>query len=263
MVSLVDIHCHLLAGLDDGPRTAEEALQMCRAAYAEGTRLIAATAHQNPRYPAVTPERIRQATQALRAQLREQRLPLTVFPCAEVMVQPDLETAWDNGELLSVADRGQFLLLEMPHGLVLDVRDLVARLAEQGVRVILAHPERSPDLLHGGGEVADLIRAGCLVQISASSLTRPRSPHDLRALRLWVRRGMVHLIGSDGHSPDRRPPELKAAYWKLVEWVGEARADQICSTNGLAVLSGVVPKIPVPLLPRSSWFARILGERRT
>src|SRR6266446_2943592 len=109
MNQLVDIHCHLLAGLDDGPRTEEDALAMCRLAYGDGTRFAAAGAHQNERWKAVTPARIRQAAQRLAQRLRDEGIPLTVFPCAEITAHPEIESAWRRGELLSVADRGQYL----------------------------------------------------------------------------------------------------------------------------------------------------------
>jgi protein-tyrosine phosphatase len=75
MIPLIDMHCHLLAGLDDGPSTQEEALEMCRLAYAEGTRMAAATAHQNEDYPEVTPPRIRSAWERLVQQLRDAGIP--------------------------------------------------------------------------------------------------------------------------------------------------------------------------------------------
>src|SRR5688500_1282776 len=117
MLPLVDIHCHLLAGLDDGPRTEDEALEMCRIAHADGTRIIAAGAHQNERYPAVTPDRIREAAGRLSERLRANNIDLTIFPCAEVEAHPYIDVAWREDKLLSVADRRQYLLLEMPHGL--------------------------------------------------------------------------------------------------------------------------------------------------
>src|SRR4051812_47532139 len=107
MIPLVDIHCHLLAGLDDGPPTQSDAIEMCRIAWQEGTRLAAATAHQNERYPQVTPERIRTATQQLSGALRQAQIPITVFPVAEVMACTDLDMRWKRGDFVSIADRGQ------------------------------------------------------------------------------------------------------------------------------------------------------------
>src|SRR5690349_4474401 len=165
MIPLVDMHVHLLAGLDDGPRSEQDALAMCRMAYAEGVRMAAATAHQNDEWNSVTPDRIRQATERLAHRLQEIGSGLLVFPCAEVMVHPEIESSWDRGSLLSVADRRQYLLLEMRHDLVVDLRATVARLRQRSVRPILAHPERHEELLHEPGRIEQLIRAGCLVQV--------------------------------------------------------------------------------------------------
>jgi protein-tyrosine phosphatase len=254
MIPLVDTHCHLLAGVDDGPRSDADALAMCRIAYAEGTRTICATAHQNHRWAAVTPERIRDATRRLAEQLREANVPLAVVPCAEVMVHPDLERCWAEGRHLSVADGGKYLLLEMPHGLVVDLRDTVASLVRSGVRPILAHPERSPELLHEPERVEQLAAAGCLLQVSSGSVTDLEDRHDRQQLRDWFRRGLAHLVGSDGHSPRRRAPRLREAYREVVRWAGVTVADRVFSTNGTAVCHGLPLHLPEPLPRRPSWF---------
>jgi protein-tyrosine phosphatase len=145
-------------------------------------------------------------------------------------------------------------LLEMPRGVFVDLRPTVRALRQTGVRVILAHPERERDFLHVPGLVEELIADGCLVQVSSASVTEPRSPEDGKALRLWFRRGMVHLIGSDGHSPRRRPPRLQAAYQRICQWVGDAAAERICHTHGLAVLHGLPLRVPQPAPPRRRWW---------
>jgi protein-tyrosine phosphatase len=255
MIPLFDMHCHLLAGMDDGPRTDEEALDMCRIAWDEGIRCAAATAHQNEHWPAVTPDLIRTGTQRLARMLREADVALTVFPCAEVMVHPEMESSWRDGELLSVADRGDYLLLEMPHQLFVDLRTLIRDFRELGIHPILAHPERQPELLHEPGWIEQLIRAGCLVQVSSGSVTDPPSREDARALKDWFRRGIVHLMGSDGHSPRRRRPQMAAAYEQIARWAGASMADRVCSTNATAVVHGLPLRIPQPELRRSRWFA--------
>jgi protein-tyrosine phosphatase len=255
MMPFVDMHCHLLAGLDDGPRTPEDALEMCRIAYAEGTRMVAALAHQNERWSAVTPDAIRAAVGKLADSLREAGVALTVRPCAEVMAVPDLEALWTAGRFLSMADRGSYLLVEMPHRLFVDLRPTAQALRRHGVRIILAHPERQPELLHESGAIEGLIREGCLVQVSSESITDPANGSDRRALRSWFRRGCVHMIGSDGHSPRRRRPLLAAACEQIAAWAGAAVADRVCSTNGAAILSGLPLRVPEPELERR-WLPR-------
>jgi protein-tyrosine phosphatase len=253
LLPLVDIHCHLLAGLDDGPKDSAEAIAMCRLAWEEGIRCISALAHQNDNYPANTPDRIRDGARALAQELQAQQVPLLAFPSAEIMVYPELEDDWRNGKLLSVADGRKYLLLELPHGLWLDLEPLAARLRAAGLTPILAHPERQPEFLHEDGPIERLIAAGCLVQVSSGSLTEPRSPADLAALKSWVKRGVVHFLASDGHTPRRRAPRLRQAYEVVRGWAGPLTADRLCSTNGLAVVQGLPLTVPVPEPRRSMW----------
>lgn len=253
MIPLADTHCHLLAGLDDGPRTLDEAVEMCRIAWEEGTRVIAATAHMNEQWPGVTPERIRTATKELAARLEDIDLPLTVYPCAEVTVSPELGDSWVRGELLSVSGRGVYLLIELPAGVFLDLCELVRRLGEVGIRPILAHPERQPELLYETGLIEQLIDLGCLVQVSSNSITDPDSREDAQMLKHWVRRGIVHLVGSDGHSARSRAPRMAEAYRRVAQWAGADVADRICGTNGFAVLEGLSLEAPKPEPLKKGW----------
>lgn len=257
MLPLVDMHIHLLAGMDDGPRTPEDALEMCRMASAEGTRLAASLAHQNERWSEVTPERIRTAVTSLAESLKSAGIDLEVFPTGEVMVRTDLAEAYKAGTLLSVADRGAFMLLEMPHDLYVDLRHTIEELRQVGIRPILAHPERTPELLHEPGTIEALIAQGCLVQVSSGSITDPSDGRTESAIRDWINRGVVHLIGSDGHSPRRRAPKLAAAVERIRRWAGEAAADRIGSTLGRMVLRGLPVRVPPPRPPARRWWARL------
>jgi protein-tyrosine phosphatase len=253
MIPLADIHVHLLAGLDDGPRTLDDAVAMCRLAAAEGVAAMAATAHQNERWRDVTPEKIVTATEELRAALRQQDVPVVVYPTAEVMAEPDTATAWRQGRLQSVGGHGQYLLLEMPRGAFVDLLPIVYGLREAGMRTILAHPEKEPEFLHEDGLLDALIDAGSLVQVSASSITEPKSRADRAALRSWFKRGMVHLLASDGHSPRRRPPRMAAAHQEICRWVGPLAADRIAGTNGMAILNGQRVRVRRPLARARTW----------
>jgi protein-tyrosine phosphatase len=257
VLPLADLHVHLLAGLDDGPRTSADALEMCRMASAEGTRLAASLAHQNECWPDVTPERIRAGVHDLSASLTAAGIELEVFPCGEVMARSDLAEAFRAGKLMSVADRGEFLLVEMPHGLFVDLRPAVEELQSLGIRLILAHPERTPELLHDPGTIEELIALGCLVQVSAGSITELDDGRTERVLRDWIKRGVVHLLGSDGHSPRRRPPRLAAAVERIRQWTDDATADRIGSTLGRLVLRGQPVRVPLPRPPARRWWARM------
>jgi len=242
--------------MDDGPQDWEQAVAMCRIAWDDGVRAIAATAHQNPRWPEVTPQRILEATVELRRRLKAEEIPLEVYPAAEVMIGPEIESDFEGGRLLSVSNLNRYLLVELPSGMFLDLRGMVTRLLGLGVRPILVHPERHPELLHGSGVVEELIQRGCLIQVSAASITQNENSQVTEGLRSWARRDIIHLIASDGHSPKRRPPGVSTAYQRLAEWSDWARADRICSINGMAVLEGLPIETPRPRLRKRRWFTR-------
>jgi len=254
VLPLTDIHCHLLAGLDDGPRTLDDAVAMCSLAASQGTRIISALAHQNEYYPHVTADLIRQSTSILVDRLKGSDIPIAVFPSAEVMVKPDIEKSWERGELMSVADKGQYLLVEMPHRLFVDLRDIVRGLGQYNLRVILAHPERHAEFLHEPGRIEELIDLGCLVQVSSSSITNPASSRDAHALKNWLKRGVVHLLGSDGHSLNRRPPKVAEAFRQISQIAGAAAAERICRSNGETIVAGTPLRTTKPTPPTRRWF---------
>ncbi len=209
------------------------------------------------RWSAVTPQLIREQVGRLAITLRDADIPLIVYPCAEVTAHPQMEASWRQGALLSVADRGAYLLVEMPNGLFIDLRKIIRGLQHLGVCTILAHAERQPELLHDVGLIEQFIESGCLVQVNSSSVTEPSNDEDASALEDWFKRGIVHLMGSDGHSPRRRRPQMAEAYRQIVRWAGVHMADRVCSINGTAILHGLPLRVPPPQPRRTKWFARL------
>ena len=259
MTGLSDTHCHLLAGLDDGPKSRAQALEMCRIAWQEGTRIMAATAHQNARWPAGTRENILHAAEELKSELRSIDATLTVVPCGEVMITHEFAANFEAERFLTYGDAGKYLLIELPTGVFLDLRDTVRQIAARGVRPVLAHPERQGEMLRIPGIIEELVDLGCLVQVTSDSLTGALSAGDLKRLRQWAERGIIHLLASDGHSPDRRPPRMASAARVLESWIGPRRTEKIVSRNGEAVLTGRPLRVDRPLPPKRSWFARLWG----
>ncbi|MGL4422824.1 MAG: tyrosine-protein phosphatase [Gemmataceae bacterium] len=259
MLPIVDTHVHLCAGRDDGPGTLEEAVAMCRMLVAEGARTAAALAHQNDTYPENTPAALLQSIAELAAVLTTEKIPLVLAPTAEVMASGDLATRFAAGEYLTVANRGQYLLVEQPHRIFVDYIPLAAALKPHNIRIIVAHAERYPEMLHDNGLTERTIAAGCLIQITARSLTHPANIADERALREWVTRGFVHCLGSDGHGLERRPPHLRQGHSVLSRWVGAPAADRIGNIWASSILAGRLVNPPRPQPPKKSWFTKLLG----
>ncbi|MDB5309995.1 MAG: ywqE [Gemmataceae bacterium] len=259
MTLLADTHVHLLAGLDDGPATEDVALAMCRMLVAEGAAHATALAHQNPGYPDNTPARMIATAAALSATLAAKKIPLTVYPTAEVMLSPTVVDDWKTGKLLSVGNHGQWLLVEMPHGEFVDALPVAEELRPFGLQLIIAHAERYPDLLHDRDRAAKWIAAGCLIQVTARAIADPWDDEMGRGIEGWARGGFIHLLGSDGHGIDRRQPLLAAGYRRLAKLAGRSTAKRIGSTWGSAVLRGEPVTVPPPHPPTRKWFGRMFG----
>lgn len=259
MTPLADTHVHLLAGLDDGPATGDEALAMCRAMAEQGVRHATALAHQNPGYPTNTADRLRAAAAHLAGELAARKIPLTVYPTGEVMLSPTTLDEWRAGTLLSVGGHNQWLLTEMPHGMFLDVLPLVEALRPLGLRLLIAHAERYPELLYDPARTERWIAAGCMIQVTASALADPWEPSMERALRDWATGGFVHVLGSDGHGLGFRPPEMAPGFDRLVKWAGRPAAERVASLWGVSVLQGLPVRVPPPKPPPRSWFTRLFG----
>jgi protein-tyrosine phosphatase len=260
MTPLADTHVHLLAGRDDGPRTMAEAVAMCRMLVAEGVRHATALAHQNDDYPENRADQLRSAAAELSAQLASRQIPLSVYPTGEVMLSPTIVEDWHAGHLLSVGNRARWLLVEMPHGMFVDVLPFAERLRPAGVRIIIAHAERYPELLDDPALAARWVEAGCLIQVTAQALAEPWDTELERGLQRWLAGGFIHLLGSDGHGIDRRRPVLAAGFEQLVRWGGRVTAERIASHWGIAVLQGLALNVPAPQPPSRSWFTRLFGK---
>ena len=192
------------------------------------------------------------------AALAAQDIPLSVYPTGEVMLTPTLADDWAAGRWQSVGGHGRWLLVEMPHGMFVDLLPVASAMRARGVRLIAAHAERYPELLHDPALAERWVAAGCLLQVTAQALAEPWSA-DERALKLWAEAGFVHLLGSDGHGIDRRPPRMAEGFRRLSRWAGRAAAERVGSHWGVAVLQGLPVNVPPPAKPRRSWFGRLFG----
>jgi len=206
---VIDLHSHLLPGIDDGPRTMDGTLEMARMAVADGVTTMVCTPHMAPLYPHTTAEGVRAAVAATRDALAAAEVPLEILPGAEIamdwigrMSDADLRAA-------SLGGNGRWLLLEMPfQGWPVGVTDLLTGLEVRGFRVVLAHPERAGGVQSAPERMRDLVGRGALVQVTAGSLAGDHGRMARQTARTLLRNGLVHLIASDSHAPDRRVPGL-------------------------------------------------------
>jgi protein-tyrosine phosphatase len=234
----VDIHCHMLPALDDGASNREEALAMAEMAVADGIETIVVTPHQLGSHAKNSGEQIRAATAEFQRLLDKRRAPLRVLPGADVRIEPDLLQRIRSGEVVTLGDHRRHVLLELPHDVYVPLDRLLSELAAAGLVGILSHPERNRGILHQPGVVGPLVERGCLLQVTAGSLTGAFGSQVQKFASSLVEQGLVHFISTDAHSTKTRPPTLAPAFERLVEMAGENVALDLCCRHPAAVAAG-------------------------
>jgi protein-tyrosine phosphatase len=234
----VDIHCHLLPGIDDGASSWEEALAMAKMAVADGIGTIIATPHQLGNHVKNSGETIRAAAAEFQRLLEQRRVPLQVLAGGDVRIEPDLLRKIRSGEVVTLGDRRRHVLLELPHEVYVPLDRLLDELAGAGVVGILSHPERNHGLLSQPGLVRQLVKRGCLLQVTAGSLTGAFGSQVQKFASALVEQGLVHFVATDAHGTRGRPPLLGAAFARVGDLAGEKAAVELCCDHPRAVACG-------------------------
>ena len=246
--ALIDCHCHILPQLDDGAASWEEAAAMARMAWADGIEHVIATPHQRGAYEHITPSIIRERVEQMRRHLAAEGIPLAVHPGADVRIEWELAQHVARGEVLTLADQGRHLLIELPHDIVVRLDALVDSFRSRNMQLILTHPERNRRIMRHWETVESLVELGCLMQVTAGALTGAFGV-EVRVFAEWlVQERLVHLVATDAHGATSRRPLLSRAYERIVHLTDRAYADQIFRENPQCILDGQI----IPVVARRS-----------
>ncbi len=232
---MIDIHHHLLPGLDDGSPDLETSLAMARIAVQDGITQVVATPHANNIYP-FDPERIRAKLEQLRAALAQAAIPLSVASGCDFHLSYDnIQDAIAHPTKYTV-NGGDYLLVELPDfGLSPHLDEAFYELGLAGMRLILTHPERNPTLQRDASRLADWMRIGLLTQVTAGSVTGDMGRAAQRMAHRLLADRWVHFLATDAHNTKSRPPLMRDAHRLVAKKYGLAYADRLCTLNPEAV----------------------------
>lgn len=241
---MIDIHCHILPGIDDGPANEAEALELARAAVAAGTLAMVATPHVSWDYPGNSSHVIADGVARMEAALAREGIPLQLYTGAEIAMTRVGELS--DEELLRLrlgGPEGTHLLVECPLSpTATGFAQVLSQLREKGHQIVLAHPERCPAFQRDPAQFERLAAEGCLAQVTAGALVGRFGRTVQEFGDRLVREGLAQDISSDAHSATRRPPGIRP---ELVEAGFGEQADWLGHEVPYAILTGA----PIPFAP--------------
>lgn len=251
-MGFIDIHSHILPGVDDGAQSREESLAMLRVAIEAGTTDLVATPHADPRY----------SYDRVASQAALDNLQTAVGGAIRLHLGCDCHFSHDNLEAVMrspaqfTVNGGPWLLVEFSDFSIPSATEVVfASLRSLGVYPIVTHPERNPLLRQTSERLKDWVRAGAYLQVTAQSLSGGFGGAARRLSLQLIQQGLVHFVASDAHDPVGRPPRLDGAFRLLCKKFGEAYARLLVEEHPRAVVEGrSIEAGPAPLPPTRRWY---------
>lgn len=236
---VIDLHCHLLPGIDDGAEDIEQALELARLAVADGITVAAMTPHVHVGRYENSRTGIVKKTEAFQRVLEHKGIPLTVFPAGEVRLNSevmDLVSA-DEAPFLGVLDGYRIMLLEFPHSQIpVGADKLVQWLLLQKIRPLIAHPERNKDVMRAQSKIEPFVGMGCMLQVTASSLLGQFGARAKEVAEYFLAQNWVSVLATDAHDAIHRPPQLSAVRELLVGQGKSALATRLLETTPARIL---------------------------
>jgi len=249
---LIDLHCHILPGVDDGAKSLEESLLMARRAVEDGIHTIVATPHTLNGIYINSAREVTPKVASLQETLSKNHIKLQLYVGADVHLCPHMLELIESGDAGTINNARKYILLEFPSQVVPPkVKDEIFSLKLNGITPIISHLERNPVIQHNIDILYEFIRMGALCQVTAMSITGDFGGIAMQCAERLLRHRMVHVIASDAHSSESRPPVLSQAVEAAAEILENYDdAERMVTEVPAAILSGNMPDIPKPKLAK-------------
>ena len=241
---MIDLHSHILPGVDDGARSLQESVEIAIAAAGDGTTVMAATPHVRDDFP-TTATTMEQLVLELSEILREKGIELQILGGAEIAISRLQALDADELRRLGLGGNPRYLLIEFPYlGWPLSLENEILNFRQLGITPVLAHPERNPQVQEAPARIAPLVAAGALVQLTAASIDGRLGRRNRKTAQALITAGHAHLIASDAHWPGLRRAGTSTAAAAL-------RDPELARWLTYDVPAAIVQDLPIPERPRT------------
>jgi len=240
---MIDLHCHILPGVDDGPKNIDESLEMVRIFKDAGYRRVVATPHQVPGTTwMLSLEEIRTKLAELNHAIKNENIELDVLSGMEIAFDPLIPDLLEKDQLLALG-KTSYVLIETPfQQLPLGWEQVVFSILSKGYLILMAHPERCAQLAAGPQLVGRLIESGVYLQVNWDSFLGYHGRAALRLAHYLADSGCIHCLATDSHNPqERHAAHVKLAAAKIQKLIGRENLQRIASENPLRVLRNTHP----------------------
>jgi protein-tyrosine phosphatase len=258
---VIDLHTHILPGVDDGVKTMDDAVDFARVAAADGVRTIVATPHYRDGFYLNARPEVLAGVAALNARLQAEKIPIGVLSGAEVHISADLVSRVKSGHAPTIADNGRTVLFELSMSQYpLDLESMVFQMRLAGLQVLFAHPERIRYFQDDVSRYEAVIRLGAFGQLTTGSVTGVFGTDVVEFSEELARKRLVHVVASDAHNTRGRPPVISSAMPRLGAWTGEDFARRMAEEFPQAFIEGRDPDLPEAREEkgrRRSWASRL------
>lgn len=237
-MNLIDLHCHILPGVDDGAKDLPMALDMARAAVNQGITHILLTPHHMDGMYTNHKKDVISKTADFQAELDAAKIPLTVFPGQEVHLTGELLQAIDEDDILFMDEGGKYLLLELPHsGIPEYAETVIFELIARGITPVIAHPERNHGFQKDPDRLYDFVEMGCLTQLTSSSYLGVFGDHVEHLTQRFIDANLGFVFASDAHNFEGRRFLMGDAFRKLTKETTERKAE-LFNYNARSIVNG-------------------------
>jgi len=224
---LIDLHCHILPGIDDGAQTIDDSIELAKAAVDEGITHILATPHHRSHSWINEKHKVQTLVDEVQNEIDQQDIPLTLFPGQEVRIHGDILENIDKNEIQLIDEQEQYVLIEFPTSTVPTYTErLFFDMQSNGITPIIVHPERNHAIAEEPDILKNLVEKGALAQLTAVSYTGGLGNKIQKLSKQLIDAKLVHFIASDAHNTSSRPFYMKEAMNLLEKEYGKTKVSE-------------------------------------